>query len=487
MGMRSHLPEIPAYPVPPNESERLADLASLEVLDSAREAAYDRLVEMALALCGVPIAAVSLIDANRQWFKASIGIEVDHTLRDHAVCAHAILGSETFVVRDLSADPRFCNLPMVAQEPHLRFYAAHPIITCRGNAVGTLCVASPDLITLSDEQLRHLAALSHQASVLLEFHRVKSVLRELSGQASAPHGPQFRLSEFGRELRTSMTGIVGLADLLAAAPLPPKEREYASTIARSGRALVATFGEAIKSGGQRRALLSEAVSNAFPSLRANALARGIRLTYETAMNLDLSIEVDPNDFRNALSRRMDVLFGALGTTFVHAEISASASQVSVRLRSDGSLGGSSLGSEWRQNPAGIECQFIVERLRGRETKVLVVEDNEVNSLILSSMLSDLGCQVTSVTSAQEALKSFGTEPYSMVLTDIQMPGMDGMALTRFIREREHNRHTPIIAVTASSLGDEMDAFRECGIDDAVQKPFSEQDIANIVARWANLA
>lgn len=124
-----------------DEAESLEALRALEVLDSAPEAEFDGLARAASLTCGTPIALISLVDVERQWFKANIGLAgVTETPREMAFCAHAVLGDELFEVPDAALDPRFADNPLVAGDPNIRFYAGAPVRLSDGHRVGTLCI-----------------------------------------------------------------------------------------------------------------------------------------------------------------------------------------------------------------------------------------------------------------------------------------------------------------------------------------------------------
>ncbi|MDQ2821612.1 MAG: diguanylate cyclase [Pseudomonadota bacterium] len=127
---------LPATP----ESTRLTALCSLNLLDTPPEARFDRFTLLATAAFGVPIALVSLVDADRQWFKSRQGLDATETPRPLAFCNYAIASEETFIVPDTALDPRFADSPLVLGAPFIRFYAGHPIRTIDGHAAGTLCV-----------------------------------------------------------------------------------------------------------------------------------------------------------------------------------------------------------------------------------------------------------------------------------------------------------------------------------------------------------
>src|SRR4051812_31732938 len=127
-------------PLPANETDRLAALYSLNVLDSLPEQDFDDIVALAAKVCAVPTALVNLIDADRQWFKARIGTDLTETSREISFCAHTILGKDLLVVADAREDARFADNPSVDIAHGIRFYAGAPLITTDGFALGTLCM-----------------------------------------------------------------------------------------------------------------------------------------------------------------------------------------------------------------------------------------------------------------------------------------------------------------------------------------------------------
>jgi diguanylate cyclase len=162
---------IPAA-LPPDEAARLKALQQLAVLDTPAEVAFDALARAAAALCGVPIAMVSLVDADRQWFKARVGLDsLRETPREQAFCAHTILQSEVFEVTDAQADPRFAGNPLVTGQQGIRFYAGAPVTLPGGAAVGTVCVIDRVPRQLDERQRAVLAELAHAASALLQARR----------------------------------------------------------------------------------------------------------------------------------------------------------------------------------------------------------------------------------------------------------------------------------------------------------------------------
>ena len=155
-----------AASLPANEAERLAALWNLGILDTEPEDRFDRYTEVACDTFDVPIALVSLVDADRQWFKSHHGIDITETHRDLSMCAHAILEDDVFVVTDALRDDRFADNPYVARGPRLRFYAGVPL-TADEQCVGTLCIMDHRPRVLNEPQLERLRELGRMVEAEL--------------------------------------------------------------------------------------------------------------------------------------------------------------------------------------------------------------------------------------------------------------------------------------------------------------------------------
>jgi PAS domain S-box-containing protein len=172
-------------PIPKDEPRRLEALRRYEILDTPPEPAFDDLTRLASQVCDAPMAMLSLVDAERQWFKSRVAVPVEETSRDISFCAHAIGGRDIFEVPDASADPRFEDNPYVVGESGIRFYAGAPLLTPDGHALGTLCVMDQRPRTLSPAQTDALRALSRQVVAQLELRR--RLLVERHGAEEALH------------------------------------------------------------------------------------------------------------------------------------------------------------------------------------------------------------------------------------------------------------------------------------------------------------
>lgn len=148
---------------PQDEEARLKTLRSLNVLDTPSEERFDRLTRLAKRMFDVPIALVSLVDENRQWFKSCIGLNASETSRDISFCGHAILGNEIFIIPDAIKDKRFSDNPLVLNDPHIRFYAGCPLRYLDGSMLGTLCIIDTEPRVLNKEDLDALKDLAELA------------------------------------------------------------------------------------------------------------------------------------------------------------------------------------------------------------------------------------------------------------------------------------------------------------------------------------
>ncbi|WP_334019813.1 ATP-binding protein [Alteromonas sp. S015] len=223
-------------PLPVNEDERLTELLSYDVLDTEAEQLFDDLTALASQICETPIALISLIDPDRQWFKSRVGLDAKETSREIAFCSHAILQEEVFEIPNATLDPRFHDNPLVTGSPDIRFYAGAPLITPSGHAIGTLCAIDRKPKTLTDTQKVSLQTLSKSVVAHLELKRKNRELERTS---------QFKsdfLSYVSHEIRTPLNAINTFSQLLEGEAkklnLPPAFTTPLSHVSKSGERLL---------------------------------------------------------------------------------------------------------------------------------------------------------------------------------------------------------------------------------------------------------
>jgi anti-sigma regulatory factor (Ser/Thr protein kinase) len=201
----------PERPSTSSEAERLAALRRYRILDTDPERAFDDLALLASQICGTPIALITLVDAERQWFKARVGVSVQETSRSVSFCAHAIRQHGLFVVPDAQRDDAFRDNPMVTGDPHIRFYAGAPLVTHDGQALGTLCVIDRVPRTLTREQSEALVALKRQAEAQIELRGNLGELKEALAARDQAEEAQQRLIA---QLRTALANVNRLTALI---------------------------------------------------------------------------------------------------------------------------------------------------------------------------------------------------------------------------------------------------------------------------------
>jgi len=201
-------------PLPNNEATRLRALHEYAILDTLGEAAYDDITKLAAHICGMPIAVISLVDSDRQWFKSHFGLAASETPREVAFCAHAILQpTDVMVVQDAAADQRFFDNPLVTGELGIRFYAGAPLVTSAGEALGTVCVIDKVPRDLTAEQVEALRILSRQVVSQLELGRA---YRDLAHKAEELKLYQQKLERYQTQIEAAndQLAVMSLTDAL---------------------------------------------------------------------------------------------------------------------------------------------------------------------------------------------------------------------------------------------------------------------------------
>ncbi len=311
---------MPSAPIPFNEAARQAALDSFGIVDTPREERFDRLVRLAQRQFGTQFSLISLIDNNRQWMKACVGLDIEETPRRVSFCGHAILQEDVFVVLDATRDPRFANNPFVTGEPRIRFYAGAPLKTGDGLMLGTVCVIDGTPRLTFDEEDR--AALADLAAIVVdefEFRRTLIANNELAEKRAA--AAQRAKSEFlamaNHELRTPLTAIIGNGELIASQILGPsagaRYAEAGEDIVASGRHLEKLVerillmsrierGELVLDA--RETALNDILERVHAVLRETARRKSIRLQLEDGLP-DCRLVVDEEQIVQALVQLVD--------------------------------------------------------------------------------------------------------------------------------------------------------------------------------------
>lgn len=340
-------------PTPDRESSRLCALYDCGVLDTAPETSFDDLTRLITRICGVPMALVSLVDADRQWFKSRVGVEDTETPREISFCAHVVAQGRRLIIEDASRDPRFSDSPLVSGAPHIRFYAGVPMRTSDGHTLGSFCVLDNKPRKLDPWQLEALEALARQASSQLELRRAvrrldsaraeidrARVLAKKANQAKSEF-----LANMSHEMRTPLSAILGFADLLHGHELSGEAAgEGLNTIRRSAEHLMALINDLLdlaKIEAGELALNSsafnpwDALRDGTALVRSKAETKGLSLLLQKGEGVPDLVSGDATRVRQALAHVLSnaVKFTERGA--VHARIDGAAGRLVFTVEDSG--------------------------------------------------------------------------------------------------------------------------------------------------------
>ena len=215
-----------------NEEHRLQVLDSLNILDTELEETFDGITKLAAFICDVPIALISLVDENRQWFKSRHGLGATETHRDYAFCAHAIHQQAIFEIPDSRKDERFADNPLVTGDPHVIFYAGHPLEVTDNINVGTLCVIDNRPKSLTESQKQMLSILGRQTEKLLQIRLVNRNIKNLIQSKSD------LLATMSHEIRTPLNAMIGLIEMMQETSIDEETDDIVNSLNKAGVTLL---------------------------------------------------------------------------------------------------------------------------------------------------------------------------------------------------------------------------------------------------------
>ncbi|MEM9379320.1 MAG: ATP-binding protein [Planctomycetota bacterium] len=523
-------------PIPHDEEARLDALRATRLLDSDAESSFDEIVELASIVCEMPMALVSLVADDRQWYKARVGLDATETPREVSFCAHALLEpDEIFAVPDATRDERFADNPLVTGAPDIRAYYGRPLVTKDGQPIGALCVIDRTPRELTEAQVRALEILGNQVEAQIELRIARDAAR------TSAHATSRFLSTMSHEIRTPLHGMLGTLDLMLEDEVPGELREDLEMARMAGRQLNGLLSSVldISRANEESLELQPAVTD------LRSLARGVAQTFvgsarkkEVALRFEVddsipeSILLDGMRLTQVLGNLVGnaVKFTDAGTIDLLVDVAGSG-KLRFRVRDTGkgipaeelpriferfqqvrgTSGGTGLGlslareivelmgSELRvESEVGVgSCfEFEIDMISavGEESasndgamklphaQVLLVDDEEVNLRIGARVLQRMGLEVTTSNNGADALAWIRTGAFDAVLLDCYMEGTDGFDVAAHAAELGADCAVPIIALTASEADEVQARCEAAGMVDVLQKPIDRKALHAALAR-----
>lgn len=518
-------------PITKNEKERLQALYDYEVLDTEAEQVFDDLTQLASEICDTPIALISLIDPNRQWFKSKVGIDVTETHRDIAFCAHAIHQKQVFEVPDATKDERFHDNPLVTQDPDIRFYAGAPLLSPSGQAIGTLCTIDRKPKQLTQHQRNALEILSRSVIAQLELRLKIKQLKEADQQKT-----DF-LANISHELRTPLNAIIGFSNILSkkveSMNVAEKYKQYIRNIQISGDRLLKLVNSVLdiskieegKMEIEKRLINSrEFFESIINTLKINAKEKDISLKLYIDQSVPSQLYLDDH---KVVQIMINLINNSIKFTerekVVCVEVSCNAHldikvidqgigiseedqrklfnkylQVGKNKCKEGTGLGLSItkglvdllgGTIALKSKLGSGTSFHVtlpidsppghaESLNYSDTKlqfdshkkrILLVEDTVLNQEVAKAIFETINCPLEIAEDGAEAVKKVKQQTYDLIFMDLQLPDMPGEVAVKQIQQETENT-SPIIAFSANVFGNTASELEERGFSGYLTKP-----------------
>ncbi|MFQ3235777.1 MAG: signal transduction histidine kinase/CheY-like chemotaxis protein [Paraglaciecola sp.] len=500
---------------PPNSNEaaRIQALREYDVLDTQAEKVFDDLTLLVSEICATPIALISLIDSDRQWFKSKIGVDANETSRDIAFCGHAIHQQHIFEVADTLKDIRFFDNPLVTTDPNIRFYAGTPLITPQGYAIGTLCTIDRKPRTLTSGQRQALETLGRAVMANLELRKKNHQLMEANRLKT-----EF-LSNMSHELRTPLNAIIGYSQLMQAEVkthnLPSKFGGYLEHMDYSGKRLLSIINAVLDLSKIEEGKMHLNLSNVDCCKLFTQIA-GLFKAMAENKNIQLNIEVDPNlpehlilDETKVSQIMINLINNALKFTpageTVTVNIFSTEQQLFIIVKDNG-VGISEedqhklfnkfqqVGKAKISEGTGLGLAItkgLVELMGGNiklsssegmgslfkvtiphqhkefghslasvsstldfclNSTILLVEDNHINQEVAKAIFCSMGLTIELADTGEKALELVNNNSYDLIFMDIHLPGIDGIETTRQIKQQFPS--TPVIGLSADTFKQE---------------------------------
>ncbi|MEJ6474030.1 hybrid sensor histidine kinase/response regulator [Pseudoalteromonas piscicida] len=525
--------------IPNNEEGRLRALREYKVLDTTAEANLDEITQLVSEICETPIALISLIDSNRQWFKSKVGLDVDETHRDISFCSHAILQEDIFEVQDALEDERFFDNPLVTGGPKIRHYAGAPLISSGGYKVGTICAISDKPKKLTELQRKTLVTLGRQVIRQLELRREVNVLKLLNDSKDS------FLSDISHELHTQLNAVIGFNDVVLnskeAAGFSEATVSYLQNIEAGGSKLLSVIDSVLEleliEGDKVQfeptpCSLPEILKQSTAKFATDAKQRNIKISSSiTGAHQGQVLHLDKNKLARVLDTLLDI---ALKSSESGQEVMLRAfvigSEVQFIIKDSGrglsateqtnlfdrfsmfeerSNFGAGLSlcvtkslieimngriSVSSQEGEGTEVVFIIPCVIDGESKVTpppktehiaifyhhigVIEDNPLNQLLITAILDKLNCSYDVFESAEDYFEAAKETHFDMIFMDVNLPGMNGTEAAKLIKQE--NARLPILAITADIF---LTQAQNEVFDNVIHKPYKLSQIETALSQF----
>ncbi|MCH2055478.1 MAG: ATP-binding protein [Thalassotalea sp.] len=518
-----------------DETQRLQALYSYDILDTEAEKVFDDLTELASEICETPIALISLVDPDRQWFKSKIGVDVSETHRDIAFCAHAIHEREVFEVPNALEDERFCDNPLVTEDPNIRFYAGAQLVTPSGHAIGTLCTISDKPKKLNDHQRKALQILSRQVIAQMELRQSLKEAKDASDFKT-----EF-LSNISHEVRTPLNAITGFSQAIieqsSKTPLPADIHDYVQEIDFSAGRLLHIVNSVLDlskiEAGKMEVIptwfqAAKFLQHINGMMQIKAKEKDVSLNFDIAEDLPELLFLDEGKVGQIL---INIINNAVKFTEAGKHIFVSAHVNSHSLNfviEDQGIGISKenqlnlfnkyeqVGNKRNSEGTGLGLcitKSLVELMEGdialtsqlgkgtkltvslplsdievpkdlnfdsnircdiAGLKVLIVEDNAINRKVATIVFKSLNQDFSFAHDGESAVTLCQENEYDVIFMDIHLPGIDGIEASNQIRALGIT--TPIVALTADVFQIQQQENNHFAFDGYLSKPIEKKRI-----------